>query len=211
MPGCGRFEAHRPAAGRRHRHRPDPDGDQKCSQGKGVVGKFVEFFGEAGSRDHVAADRATIANMSPEYGATIGLLPVDAETLALLRFTGRSEPRTKFSWWSVTTKEQGLFRTDRRPGPGVHRDTLELDLGTVEASLAGPEAPAGSGPASQMKQRFQALLSTRRTRNGFAAGTDKALSRQAAVGTNGAAGRDYARRGGRLPRSPPARTRPTHP
>src|SRR5262250_2721544 len=81
---------------------------------KGVVGKFVEFYG-TGLSNLTLPDRATIANMSPEYGATMGFFPVDAETLAYLRFTGRSEDQVRLV--EAYTKEQGLFRTDQTPDP----------------------------------------------------------------------------------------------
>ncbi len=104
---------------------------------KGVVGKFVEFFGE-GLADLPVADRATIANMSPEYGATCGIFPVDAETLRYLRTTGRPESQVKLI--ETYCKEQGLFHT-KATQPAKYSDTLELDLATVEPSLAGPSRP----------------------------------------------------------------------
>jgi aconitate hydratase len=104
---------------------------------KGVVGKFVEFYGP-GLSNLSLADRATIANMAPEYGATMGFFPVDAETLAYLRFTGRDEAGAQLV--ETYTKAQGLFRTDDTPDP-VFSDTLNLDLGDVEPSIAGPKRP----------------------------------------------------------------------
>ena len=103
---------------------------------KGVVGKFVEFFG-SGISSLSLADRATLGNMSPEYGATCALFPVDEETLAYLRFTGRAE-RAKIV--EAYAKEQGLFHTAQSP-EAIYSDTLELDLATVEPSLAGPKLP----------------------------------------------------------------------
>ena len=103
----------------------------------GVVGRFVEYCGPGLSRLPLA-DRATIGNMSPEYGATAGLFPVDAETLTYLRTTGR--PAELVDLVERYTKEQGLFRTDETPDPEFD-DLLELDLGTVEPSLAGPRRP----------------------------------------------------------------------
>ncbi len=103
----------------------------------GVVGKFVEFYG-AGLSQLSLADRATIANMSPEYGATMGFFPVDDETLAYLRNTGRDADLVDLV--ERYTKEQGLFRTNNTPDPAF-TDTLELDLGTVESSIAGPKRP----------------------------------------------------------------------
>jgi len=104
---------------------------------KGVVGKFVEFFGPGLDRLTVA-DRATIANMAPEYGATCGFFPVDAATLDYLRLSGRDESRIALveAYW----RAQGMFRDANTPEP-VFTDTLELDLGSVEPSLAGPKRP----------------------------------------------------------------------
>src|SRR5690606_28181110 len=104
---------------------------------KGVVGKFVEFYGP-GVASLSVADRATIGNMSPEYGATIAIFPVDDATLRYLRLTGRSEERIALV--EAYMKEQGLFHTADSPEPEFS-DTLELDLGTVEPSLAGPRRP----------------------------------------------------------------------
>jgi aconitate hydratase len=103
----------------------------------GVVGKFVEFFG-AGLSNLPLAARATIANMAPEYGATMGFFPVDAETLNYLRFSGRDEAQVELV--EAYTKAQGLFRTDATPDP-IFSETLELDLGTVEPAIAGPKRP----------------------------------------------------------------------
>jgi aconitate hydratase len=104
---------------------------------KGVVGKFVEFYGP-GLASLPLADRATIANMAPEYGATCGIFPVDAETLRYLRTTGR--PDTLLALVEAYCKEQGLFHADKTP-EAKYSDTLHLDLGTVEPSLAGPTRP----------------------------------------------------------------------
>ncbi|MGH7649308.1 MAG: aconitase family protein, partial [Gemmatimonadaceae bacterium] len=104
---------------------------------KKVVGKFVEFYG-AGLSSLSLADRATIGNMAPEYGATIGFFPVDDETLRYLRFTGRGEQQAKLV--EAYCKAQGMFRTDDSPDP-VFSDTIELDLSTVEPSLAVPKRP----------------------------------------------------------------------
>ena len=105
---------------------------------KGVVGKFVEFFG-AGLDDLPLADRATIANMAPEYGATCGFFPVDADTLDYLRLTG-PRPSTASRWSRRIAKEQGLWRDTSTPEP-VFTDTLELDLGDG-ASRASPARSA---------------------------------------------------------------------
>ncbi|MEO6419906.1 MAG: aconitase family protein, partial [Polyangiaceae bacterium] len=104
---------------------------------KGVVGKFVEFYGD-GLAALSLADRATIANMAPEYGATCGIFPVDAETLRYMRLSGRPENLIKLV--EAYTKEQGLFHT-KDTKEARYTDTVELDLGTVEASLAGPTRP----------------------------------------------------------------------
>ena len=106
---------------------------------KGVVNKFVEFFGSG--LDHLTlADRATIANMAPEYGATCGFFPVDAETIAYLSISGRAEDRIKLV--EDYAKTQGLFRTAKSADP-VFTDTIALDLGDVVPSLAGPKRPEG--------------------------------------------------------------------
>jgi len=104
---------------------------------RGVVNKFVEYFG-SGLGSLSVADRATLGNMSPEYGATIGFFPVDDQTLEYLRLSGRAEPQVRLI--EAYCKEQGLFRTADSPDP-VFTDTLELDLGTVEPSMAGPRRP----------------------------------------------------------------------
>jgi aconitate hydratase len=126
---------------------------------KGVVGKFVEFYG-AGLASLPLADRATIANMAPEYGATCGIFPVDAETLRYLRFSGRPEALVQLV--ESYCKEQRLFHTAASP-EAKYSDTLELDLGTVEPSLAGPTRPQDRVPLRQSKTSFakalEALLS----------------------------------------------------
>ena len=104
---------------------------------KGVVGKFVEFYG-TGLSSLSLPDRATIANMAPEYGATMGFFPVDEEVLNYLKFTGRDAARVALV--EAYTKEQGLFRTDETQDP-IFTTTLELDLSTVEPTLAGPKRP----------------------------------------------------------------------
>jgi aconitate hydratase len=118
---------------------------------KKVVGKFVEFYG-TGLTGLPLADRATIANMAPEYGATMGFFPVDEETLKYLRLTGR--PESHVALVESYTREQGLFRTDATPDP-VYTDTLELDLGTVEPSLAGPKRPQDRVPLRSAKQMYR--------------------------------------------------------
>ena len=121
---------------------------------KGVVGKFVEFYG-TGLSSLTLPDRATIANMAPEYGATMGFFPVDEETLAYLRFTARSEEHVKLV--EAYTKEQGLFRTDATPDP-IFSDRLELDLATVVPTMAGPKRPQDSVYLSDAKDSFEKSL-----------------------------------------------------
>jgi len=121
---------------------------------KGVVGKFVEFYG-TGLSSLSLPDRATIANMAPEYGATMGFFPVDRETLAYLRFTAREEERVKLV--EAYSKEQGLFRTDHTPDP-IFSDTLELDLGSVVPTMAGPKRPQDSVPLTEAKASFVKTL-----------------------------------------------------
>jgi aconitate hydratase len=123
---------------------------------KGVVEKFVEFYGSGLSALSVA-DRATIGNMSPEYGATIGFFPVDDETLRYLRLTGRDPELIKLV--EAYAKEQGMFRTDASPDP-VFTDTLELNLAIVEPSLAGPRRPQDRVPLTKAKSAFQEALPT---------------------------------------------------
>ncbi len=121
---------------------------------KGVVGKFVEFFG-TGLSSLTVADRATIANMSPEYGATIGFFPVDRETLSYLRFTGRDASQVKLV--ETYCKLQGLFRADDTPDPAFS-DTLALDLSTVEPCLAGPKRPQDRVPLGAARESFRKAL-----------------------------------------------------
>jgi aconitate hydratase len=121
---------------------------------KGVVGKFVEFYG-SGLAELPLADRATIANMAPEYGATCGIFPVDAETLRFLRFTGRPEERVRLV--ETYTKEQGLFHSAGTP-EAVYSDTLELDLSRVEPSLAGPSRPQDRVRLADVKKSFSDAL-----------------------------------------------------
>jgi aconitate hydratase len=121
----------------------------------GVVGKFVEFFG-SGLDALTLPDRATIANMAPEYGATIGLFPIDAETLTYLRFSGRPEEHVRLV--EAYAKEQGLFREAGSPPPRF-TDTLKLDLGAVEPSLAGPKRPQDRVPLKSMKATWRRSLS----------------------------------------------------
>ncbi|MBL7685932.1 MAG: aconitate hydratase AcnA, partial [Deltaproteobacteria bacterium] len=116
---------------------------------KGVVGKFVEFYGEG--IEHLSlADRATVANMAPEYGATIGFFPVDEETLNYLKLTGR---QSQVDLVRAYSKEQGLYREPGMPEP-VFTDSLELDLSTVVPSLAGPKRPQDRIPLTEAKSNF---------------------------------------------------------
>jgi aconitate hydratase len=122
---------------------------------KGVVDKFVEFYGP-GLSFMSLPDRATIANMAPEYGATCGFFPTDDETLRYLRLTGRGKSADLLE---VYAKAQGLFRTDDTPDP-VFTDTLELDLGAVEPSLAGPKRPQDRVPLKDLRATFHKSLTT---------------------------------------------------
>jgi aconitate hydratase A / 2-methylisocitrate dehydratase len=122
----------------------------------GVVGKFVEYFGP-GLPELPLADRATIANMSPEYGATCGIFPVDKETLSYLRLTGRSDEQIALI--EAYCREQGLFHDEQTP-EAEYSELLSLDLATVEPSLAGPKRPQDRVPLSQAKQSFEQALPT---------------------------------------------------
>ena len=147
---------------------------------KGVVDKFVEFFGP-GLDTMSLTDRATIANMAPEYGATMGYFPVDAETLRYMRLTGRSQEvidRTE-----AYMKAQGLFREVNTPDPEF-TDTLELDLGSVVPSLAGPKRPQDRVPMSELKETFNKALSAPVKERGFELKSE-ALAAEATFGTNG--------------------------
>jgi aconitate hydratase len=123
---------------------------------KGVVGKFVEFYG-AGLSALSLPDRATVANMAPEYGATMGFFPVDQETLEFLKFTNRDADLIALV--EAYTKAQGLFRTDDTPDP-TYADTLELDLATVTPSMAGPKRPQDRVELPEVKKNFRAAFPT---------------------------------------------------
>jgi aconitate hydratase len=134
---------------------------------KGVVGKFVEFFGR-GLSSLTVADRTTIGNMSPEFGSTVAIFPIDDRTLEYLRLTGRTPQRVALV--EAYAKAQGLFRTDETSDP-QYTDVLELDLSTVEPSLAGPRRPQDRVPLYDVKRSFTEALeewvATReRTNNG---------------------------------------------
>ena len=121
---------------------------------KGVVGKFVEYFGP-GLHNLPLADRAVIANMSPEYGSTCGIFPVDEETLRYLRLSGRSEEQVKLV--ESYCKEQGLFHTEATP-EAEYSDVVSLDLATVEPSIAGPKRPQDRVPLSRAAVAFREAL-----------------------------------------------------
>ncbi len=147
---------------------------------KGVVEKFVEFFGP-GLAEMPLADRATIANMAPEYGATCGFFPVDDLTLRYLRATGRTAAEVELV--ERYYKEQGLFRTAASPEP-VFTDTLELDLAAVEPSLAGPKRPHDRVALAGMKSAFRAALTAPVKERGFGLLAED-LSRSAPVEVRG--------------------------
>jgi aconitate hydratase len=148
---------------------------------KGVVGKFVEFYGRG--LDHLSlADQATISNMAPEYGATCGIFPVDAETLRYLAFTGRDPARVALV--EAYAKAQGMWRDTNSPDP-YFTDSLELDLGTVEPSLAGPKRPQDRVPLSKAAatfgKDFEGLSGRVERRSSPVAGSDYALRDGAVV------------------------------
>src|SRR5881396_602928 len=120
----------------------------------GVVGKFVEYFGP-GLQDLPLADRATIGNMSPEYGATCGIFPIDKESLNYLRLTGRSEEQIALV--EAYSREQGLFHDEKTP-EAEYSELLALDLATVEPSLAGPKRPQDRVALSDAKESFEKAL-----------------------------------------------------
>ena len=131
---------------------------------RGVVGKFVEYFGP-GLKKLSLADRATLSNMAPEYGATMGFFPVDEATLQYLRLTARSEELVQLV--EAYTKEQGLFRTKDAPDPEF-TDVLELDMGTVEPSVAGPKRPQDRIRLKEIKPKFHETLAAPINERGFA-------------------------------------------
>ena len=147
---------------------------------EGVVGKFVEFFG-SGLDGMSLADRATIANMAPEYGATMGFFPVDDETLAYLRLTGR--PAEQVTLVERYMKEQGLFRTAAAAVPEFTK-RLSLDLGSVVPSLAGPKRPQDRVALQNVKKTFAESLTAPTAKRGFAL-EGPALSRTGTVRENG--------------------------
>jgi aconitate hydratase len=146
---------------------------------RGVVGKFVEFTGP-GLSQLPLADRATIANMSPEFGATATLFPVDAETLRYIRDTGRAPEQVELV--EHYTKAQGLFRTDQTPEP-LFDDLLELDLNTIEPSLAGPRRPQDRVTLSELGKTFRAAYADR-LKTASNGNTENALIRLGSEGGN---------------------------
>ncbi|QDV38572.1 aconitate hydratase [Tautonia plasticadhaerens] len=147
---------------------------------RGVVGKFVEFFGDG--LDHLPlADRATIANMAPEYGATCGIFPIDAETLRYLELSGR--PADQIALVEAYAREQGMYRATGAPEPSF-TDVMDLDLSTVEPSLAGPKRPQDRVTLGEVKAGFAHVLSQ------LIKGSDKAQAAELARQTGGKATTD---------------------
>ncbi|MBN1908589.1 MAG: aconitate hydratase AcnA [Pirellulales bacterium] len=147
---------------------------------EGVVDKFVEYFGP-GVSSMTLADRATVANMAPEYGATMGFFPVDDQTLAYLRQTGRTDAEVELV--ERYTKEQQLFRTDQSPAPRYTK-VLSLDLSTVEPSLAGPKRPQDRVRLGDMKKAFGQSLRAPVDKRGFALAEEK-TSKTAEIDVDG--------------------------
>ncbi len=146
----------------------------------GVVDKFVEFFGP-GLESMSLPDRALVANMSPEYGATMGYFPVDAETLRYMHLTGR--PEEVIALTEAYCRAQGLFRDADSPEP-EYTEMVELDLGSVVPSLAGPKRPQDRVALNDMKSVFQSALTAPIKDRGYAL-TPEAVERKGKVGTNG--------------------------
>ncbi len=153
---------------------------------EGVVDKFVEFFGPAIAGLKVA-DRALIANMSPEYGATMGYFPIDEQTLAYLRETGRTPQEVELV--ERYTKEQQLFRSEANSATSqpLYSKVLHLDLATVEPSLAGPKRPQDRVPLGEVKQSFRHALQAPVKQRGFAL-NDQQLAQTASVDGDGSIG-----------------------
>lgn len=148
---------------------------------KGVVGKFVEFYG-SGLGSISLADRATVANMAPEYGATVGYFPVDSETLNYMRGTGRSEEQIALV--EAYYRTQGMFRTDKMEDP-IFTDTIELDLGSVVPSLAGPKRPQDRVELSNMKEAFNDIIRTPIDNGGYGLSDEKIQETVAVKHPNG--------------------------
>lgn len=153
---------------------------------RGVVGKFVEFCGE-GLDALSLPDRATIANMAPEYGATMGFFPTDAETIRFLQYTGRSPELVALV--EEYMKAQGLFRTSNAPDP-IFSDMLELDMGGVEPSLAGPKRPQDRVVVSEMRDGFRQALVAPTNKRGFALPPSD-LNKRVTVSLNGNGGIEF--------------------
>jgi aconitate hydratase len=147
---------------------------------KGVVDKFVEFYGE-GLKSMSLADRATIGNMAPEYGATVGYFPVDVETIRYMKMTGR--PKEVIERTEAYMRAQGLFHEPGMSEP-EYTDTLELDLGSVVPSLAGPKRPQDRVPMSELKETFSKALTAPVKERGFEL-KPEAVNTEASFGTNG--------------------------
>ncbi len=147
---------------------------------KGVVDKFVEFYGN-GLDSMSLPDRATIGNMSPEYGATMGYFPVDVETIRYMKLTGR--PAEVIERTEAYMREQGLFRESSTPEPEF-TDTLELDLGSVVPSLAGPKRPQDRVAMSELKETFQKALTAPVKDHGYEL-SPEAVKTEVTFGTNG--------------------------
>ncbi|HWK39068.1 MAG TPA: aconitate hydratase AcnA, partial [Hyphomicrobium sp.] len=145
---------------------------------KGVVGKFVEFYGP-GLDTMPLADRATIANMAPEYGATCGFFPVDGETLTYLKVSGREADRIALV--EEYAKAQGMFRVEGSPDP-VFTDTLALDLGTVVPSMAGPKRPEGRISLPEVAPGFATALDTEYKKTGDASAQFPVAGRDFTIG-----------------------------
>jgi len=149
---------------------------------KGVVGKFVEFFGE-GLTHLTIADRATLGNMCPEYGATVAIFPIDDMTLDYLRLTGRDESHVQLV--DAYARAQGLFRLDGAPD-AIYSDTVELRLDTVEPSLAGPKRPQDRVSLMNAKAAFQVALPTMQVAPKSARSADAGGARQGVATATGA-------------------------
>ncbi|MEI7849085.1 MAG: aconitate hydratase AcnA [Chloroflexota bacterium] len=147
---------------------------------KGVVDKFVEFYGP-GLASMSLTDRATIANMAPEYGATMGFFPVDAETIRYMKLTGR--PQNVIERTEAYCRAQGLFRDESTPDPEF-TDTLELDLNSVVPSLAGPKRPQDRVALADMKSTFRKALTAPIKDRGYEL-SEQALTREATFGSDG--------------------------
>src|SRR5258706_1179114 len=149
---------------------------------KGVVGKFVEFFGE-GLKHLTIADRATLGNMCPEYGATVAIFPIDEMTLDYLRLTGRDESRVQLV--DAYARAQGLFHVDGAPD-AVYSDTVELSLDSIEPSLAGPKRPQDRVSLRNAKAAFQVALPTMQVAQKPAKSSDAGGARQGVARATGA-------------------------